>query len=490
MSLDIIILNVPCTLSKLPLAAPALLKGSVEHAGFTCKTIDFNIRFHNEIESRSDYNQIQTYFLTGDIDKDKLSDVRDIVDQWVDDVLIFNPKFIGISVFTYQSRVATKEFCASIKRKSPSTKIVLGGQGLSQGGINGTNAFPLELKNQGLIDYYIKSEGEFSLVELLQGNLGYSGIDSDNYKQIDNLDQLPYPDYSDYQFAEYEAPYLIITGSRGCVRRCTFCDIHQHWDYRYRSGKSIAEEMIAQSEKYKIYDFMISDSLVNGNTKEFTAFLKRLSEYNQSAENKISWKGQYIIKSSKVDTDEHWALVKQSNCKLLWIGVESGSERVRTEMDKKFANKDLYHAIDHLIKYDIHCLLLLIVGYPTETLEDFQETLNLIRKYKHVAGTIIEDIPISDTLSILPGTPLYDRAAELNIILDAKNENNWICTDNPSLDLAERIRRAEESKQLVKDLGYQSYNTAHDLLAHLKNNIEVLDKRLHVMKKMIKINAI
>lgn len=490
MSLDIVILNVPYTLTKLPLAAPALLKGSVVHAGFTCKTIDYNIRFHNDLESHSDYNHFQTYFLTGDIDQDKLPVIRNIIDQWVDEVLLLNPQFVGISVFTYQSRVATKEFCASIKRKSPNTKIVLGGQGLSQGGINGTNAFPVELKNQNLIDYYIKSEGEYSLIELLQGNLTYTGIDSDKFKQIDDLDQLPYPDYSDYQFLEYEAPYLIITGSRGCVRKCTFCDIHRHWEYRYRSGKSIAEEMIAQSKKYKIYDFMISDSLVNGNTKEFTAFLKTLSEYNQNAENKISWKGQYIIKSAKVDTEEHWALVKKSNCKLLWVGVESGSERVRTEMDKKFANSDLYHAIDQMIKHDVHCLLLLIVGYPTETLEDFQETLNLISKYKHVAGSIIEDISISDTLAILPGTPLYDKAEQLNIILDAKNENNWICTNNPTLDLTERIRRSEEAKQLVKDLGYQNYQVAHDLLAHLKDNIEVLDKRLQVMKKMIKIKAI
>ena len=133
--------------------------------------------------------------------------------------------------------------------------------------------------------------------------------------------------------------------------------------------------------------------------------------------------------------------------------------------------------------------MLIIVGYPTETLEDFEETLDLIKKYKHLAGTIIKDVSISDTLSVLPGTPLYDRASELNIILDPKNENNWICTDNPTLTLAERIRRAEQAKQLVKDLGYQSTQVTHDLLTFLKTNSEMFEKRLDIIKT-IKIKAI
>ena len=101
-------------------------------------------------------------------------------------------------MFTYQNRIAAKLLCESLKQQS-SVKIIIGGQGLTDGGILGAQGFAKQLIADGLADYYIKSEGERAIVELLKGNFNYPGINSDTFEQIVDLDALPIPDYSDYE---------------------------------------------------------------------------------------------------------------------------------------------------------------------------------------------------------------------------------------------------------------------------------------------------
>jgi radical SAM superfamily enzyme YgiQ (UPF0313 family) len=482
MPLDIVIINVPGTLSKQPHAAPAVLKASLIQSGFTCKTIDFNIRFHNEYENHTDYKQIESYFLT---ESDPHAEVEEIIDRYTDEILTINPTWVGISVFTYQSRCATELFCKALKSKS-NIKIVLGGQGLSQGGINGINEYPRRLQSAGVIDYFIKSEGEISLVELLKGNVTYSGINSDTFAQINNIDNLPSPDYRDYNLTEYDEAELIVIGSRGCVRRCTFCDIHQHWEYRYRNGKLLANELISMSKLYKITKFNFADSLINGSLKQWKLFLKELATYNQQTNEKITWSGQYIVRPANIENDAYWALMSQAGAYQLYLGIETGSDKLRIEMQKKFTNKDLDYLISRLVKYNIICEFLLFVGYPTETIDDFNATLNMIKQYKHLAGTTVRNISISDTLSILPGTPLYNNATELNIELDV-NENNWFCYDNPELTITERIRRTDEIRKLAIDCGYiASYNDLHNLIDYLRKNVSRFESRMTALKMLKK----
>jgi|LakMenEpi03Aug12_release.lakeMendotaPanAssembly.Ray.scaffolds.fasta_scaffold210817_2 radical SAM superfamily enzyme YgiQ (UPF0313 family) len=489
MSIDIVLINVPGTNGKMPLLAPAMLKASIIKNGFSCKTIDFNIRFKNEYFQHQDYANLDTFFLTEYLDPKLKPTVDCMIDTWADEILEYDPQYIGISVFTYQSRAAAEIFSRVLKQKRPNIKIILGGQGISQGGINGVSSFPLKLQQEGIIDYFIKSEGELSLIELLKNNFSYPGINSNTFQQIKNLDELPYPDYDDYDFSQYEIKYLTIIASRGCVRKCTFCDIHEHWKYNFRRGSLVVDEMISQSQKYKINEFVFADSLVNGSLKEFKIFLKKLADYNNKVDKKLTWRGQYIVRDSISEGEDHWNLMAQSGCKELWVGIEHGSERIRTHMGKKFKNSDIDYLVQQLEKHDIKAKFLMIVGYPMETQDDFQETLNLIERYKNLAGTIIKSFEISDTLSILPGTPLFNNANHWNIVIDDKFENNWICIDNPDLTLDERINRVKIASQLTIDLGYNEKTDAHDLLGWLTDNIDKLNNRLKA-KRMIKLKKI
>jgi radical SAM superfamily enzyme YgiQ (UPF0313 family) len=479
--LDILIVNVPGTADRTPPAAPALLKASIIKSGFSCKTIDFNIRFYSN--KNLNIPDLETYFITG-LNNEHRANADDLINEWAIEIASYNPKYVGISVFTYQNRTATTLLCQHL-RKYPNIKIILGGQGLSDGSILGMQGYARDMINQNLADFYIKSEGELSLVELLKGNSTYNGINSDSFMQIENLDQLPIPDYKDYEFDLYETKMFPITASRGCVRACSFCDIHDHWKYRYRPGKSVADEMITLSNLYGINSFMFTDSLVNGNLKEFKNFCSIIAGENRKGKN-INWIGQYIVRPSTQLDEDYWKNLADSGGHRLAIGVESGSDKVRAHMNKRFINIDLDYTMNMLDKYNITCVFLMIFGYPTETEQDFQDTLDMFKKYSSLANRIIKNINFGSTLGILPGTPLYHHAHQFGIEID-KHENNWINQNNPTLDLAERIRRRNYAREYAVSLGYQlDQDTSEHILKLLEDKLPTFDKR-NKLKKLIRI---
>jgi len=478
--IDIVIISVPGVMRKSPQAAPALLKGSVEAAGFTCKTIDFNIKFYEEVKESA---ALETFFSTG-LNAEEQDQASDLVESWTRDILKLDPKFIGISVFTYQNRIATKLFCQHI-RKLSNVKIILGGQGLSDGGILGVSGFGKQLYNEKLIDFWIRSEGEISLVELLKNNVEYPGINSDTFSQIKDLDSIPFPNYDDYDLESYNRKSLPITGSRGCVRACSFCDIHDHWDYRYRTGQNMADEILYLNEKYAVNEFNFSDSLVNGSLKEFRKFIKIVADHNKTLSTPLTWTSQFIVRPKSQVNEEYWQHISESGGNRLAIGVETGSDKVRLHMNKKFNNEDLEYTMTMLEKYNITCSFLMIVGYPTETDADFQETLDMFSRYKHLTH-IITDINIGSTLGILPGTPLHNNAKAYNIEVD-KYENNWVAWDNKDLTLEKRIQRRNILKDHVLNLGYTiPVDSSDHMLKILNHNKDMFNTRLEI-KKMIRI---
>lgn len=482
--LDIIILSVPGTISKSVPAAPALLKASVNQAGFSCQTLDFNIRLYKE---SLDLNSIETYFSTG-LNSEYENIAKQLVEKWVFEIINLNPRYVGISVFTYQNRIATRLFCEELKKRS-NIKIILGGQGLSDGGIEGSANFGKLLVEQELADFWIRSEGEISLVELLRGNYNYPGINSNTFDQIDNLDQLPFSNFDDYNLDDYESRSLPVVGSRGCVRSCSFCDIHEHWKYRYRAGRSLAEEIIWLNKKYNVYDFKFMDSLINGNLKEFKIFIKILAEYNKTHDKKITWSSQFIVRSEKNTDEEFWNDLADSGASMLSIGVETGSDKVRAHMNKKFTNADLDYTMQMLDKYNITCVFLMIVGYPTETDQDFQCSLDMFTRYKSLANRIIKNVNIGSTLGILPGTPLYNTAHQSGIELD-KYENNWLNWNQPDLTITKRLERRRILNQHLLDVGYilESDSTEH-MLKVLESKQDLFETRIK-LKKIIHLKQI
>jgi hypothetical protein len=113
----------------------------------------------------------------------------------------------------------------------------------------------------------------------------------------------------------------------------------------------------------------------------------------------------------------------------------------------------------------------------------------MFKKYQKYANNIITNISLGSTLGILPGTPLFNSADQLQIQLD-KHENNWIAIENPNLTLKERIRRRTLAKEYVLSLGYQIHNDeSTSMLDILEKHLPAFEKR-NKIKTMIKIKAI
>ena len=170
--------------------------------------------------------------------------------------------------------------------------------------------------------------------------------------------------FDDYDLTKYNYVNELtipITGSKGCVRKCTFCDIPVLWPkFKFRSGKHIAGEMIHLYNRHGVKKFYMSDSLVNGSLTAFMDFITTLAEHNKNnPTNSIKWVGQYITRpKSNVLNDDYYDLLKSSGGEGLTIGVESGSDRVRQHMKKQFTTADIDYELAQFDRRGIVCVLL------------------------------------------------------------------------------------------------------------------------------------
>ena len=296
---DILVVTAPYTETSFPLQAPAIIKSSVVKHGYTASTFDINHDFSKmEQTDGGNFQLLKNYFTYGEMDdKAKINIAEDYVKDVSERILQkYTPKFVAVSVFTYQCQIFSEMFSKTIKSMDPNIGIIFGGQGIMTQGINASDGWVKDLRQRKVIDHYIVSEGERAILDLLKTGKGH-GVNNTDWKQELNLERSPLPDYGDYDLDEYKGGRLMITGSRGCVRKCSFCDIHKHWNkFVYRSGQSIADEMIQQSKTYKKYRFSFTDSLINGSMKAYRDFITVMAEYNSTAEERITWAGQFIVR--------------------------------------------------------------------------------------------------------------------------------------------------------------------------------------------------
>jgi len=321
---DIVITSLPGMDKDKPAPGPAFLKGFLEPLGYKVKVIDGN-------------------------QLDDLERIHLEISQ-------YEFKWLGISVFSYLQKDD------ALKLAEEYDNVLFGGSGVD---VNWPK------KN------YIVGEGEHALLEFLKGNLDYPGINGNQPKQMENIEDLPPPDYSDV-IHKHKYDTAIISGSRGCVRKCTFCDVMTIWPkYRWKTGKKIADDMHEVANKTGLKKIGFSDSLVNGSMKHFRDMCSELSK----REKKVQWNGQFIVRGAKTFSSEDFDNLANSGCNGLTMGIESGSEAVRDHMRKKFSNEDIEYFVTNLGDRNIKMKFLLIVGYPTETEEDFEMTLEMLRKY-------------------------------------------------------------------------------------------------------------
>ena len=267
-STDVLILSCPWTVTGQPMSAGAVLKSIANNAGYSCATADLNAISINWVQANPQFDGLISYFLNGSTDHITQKHIDEFVSIVLGIMIKHQPKILGLSVFSDHSRVATKLIAQTVRKHFPSIKIIIGGAGIANPyadnsfnhpvAMSGQLSFAEKLLQDGLIDHFIHGDAEHAFLEFLQGHFDFVGVNQHNWRQLTNeeLLDLPYPDYSDYDWSLYEHRTLGITGSRGCVRQCKFCDyIFTHKKYTWRTGQHIFDEMLYQKQLYNCFSF-------------------------------------------------------------------------------------------------------------------------------------------------------------------------------------------------------------------------------------------
>jgi hypothetical protein len=439
-----LIINPPFIEPHRPPISSAILAEIFRLEGFEVTILDLNIElFH--LLGNDKFHNTQVSYTNSLSTQEELDYLESFNNKFLNNDTTAEYEYISISCFSYWNLKMVEDICQHLK-KFYQGKIIVGGAGLEQ------DNFGKKLYDQRLVDHYVYGEAEIALPKLLTGELDYPGINGIPPVQIEDIENLPLPNYGYFDLSRYDwlldKPDVFIVGSRGCVRKCTFCDVEHYWPkFRWRSGKSIADEMISNYEKYGISNYYFSDSLINGNLKEFTVFCERLAKYNPGL---FNWAGQAIVRPREHHPAEMFDMIKAAGGTVWSIGVETGVDRVRYEMKKKFTNEDIDWHLEQSQRIGLQNLFLMIPTWPTETHEEHLEYLKMFKRWQNYAvdGTIY-GVNISTTLGISEKTPLKKQEGQL-FDFDPLSKNSksinvksfmWLSKVEPDLQHKEKFQR-------------------------------------------------
>ena len=472
--MTVVLMSVPLLELKSPITGPYILKAVLAKHSIACSVYDFNAYLWDAVGDIAPelWDTNGTVFGYESEMMEYESVIMPVVRKYVNEIMENDkPEWIGATQFAWTSGWITKWIFTEFRNQGFTGKTVLGGPNCME--------YHEGHHMWGFADHVIYGEAEESLPALIRGELDFPGIDNKSFRQIQNLDAYPNPDYSDVDFSIYPKKFndlhapdahhnpgdglkqLFITSSRGCVRNCTFCDIQAMAPrYKFRSGRLVAEEVVEHYNKYGITHYNFTDSLINGAVKvldEFTTHIIDFKEKGILPENLEFW-GQAIARPANQTPEDHYERMYKAGIKNLSIGIESGSEAVRHHMKKKFNNADLDHTIEMAHKYGIRISCLMIVGYPTETEKDFQDTLDLFTRHQDKIGGALKSVAIGPTMVVLPKAPISQMLGEMSMYSDINGD--WVYNENT---LEVRLERWLRLREHVISLGYQAYPDRHSL---------------------------
>ncbi len=293
-----------------------------------------------------------------------------------------------------------------IKKNIPSLKVICFG--------HYPTIFPEEILSKVNIDFIILGEPDLIFSDLydhLKENRSYKSLKGIAYRhkgkaivnkpagRILDLDKLPLPAHSLLNIDLYQEPFLgkpfsAITSSRGCPFNCNYCVKTYGIRIAFRSAESVLREIkLLVSKNIRNIRFMDDTFLVN--KKRVIDICKLILE------NKIKIKWACL---SRIDTLDEEALrwMKKAGCKRVYLGIESGSQKILDYYCKGYKVSDIIPKIMLVRKAKIESTGWFIVGSSVESREDFEKSIRLAKR------SALDYIVVSKLIPY-PGTPLFEK---------------------------------------------------------------------------------
>ena len=197
--------------------------------------------------------------------------------------------------------------------------------------------------------------------------------------------------------------------------------------------------------------------MVNGNLKELRAFCKGII----ASEIKINWTG-YARCDKRMDF-EYYQDLANSGCRMLSYGVESGSNKVLIDMDKRVTVDEVEQNLQHGAIVGIEAHTNWIIGFPTETTQDFYESITLIWRNRNGISIASGGHGFTE-----PPDTILSQNSEKYGMIKAYYMKNWITKDFSNSKVHRVIRLISFNVALQHTPG-QVYHKDHSILAKLAN---------------------
>ncbi len=287
------------------------------------------------------------------------------------------------------------------------------------------------------VDFLLVGEGEVTLGQLLDhlsgraekslyDITGLAWLHNGNIERTverpfeRNLDRFPWPawdlvDIPRYQKIWYERHgyySMNMVTTRGCPYRCNWCAKPIYGRrYNSRSPENVVAELKWLKENFQPDHIWFADDIFGLKP----GWIEKFSQLAVAQDTLIPFK---CLQRVDLITEKVAEALSLAGCKTVWMGAESGSQKILDAMDKDARVEQIYTAAERLHQVDVEVCFFLQFGYPGETWADIQKTLQMIR------DCAPDDIGISVSYP-LPGTGFYE-----NVKIQLGEKTNWVDSDD------------------------------------------------------------
>lgn len=298
------------------------------------------------------------------------------------------------------------------------------------------STFPVEILDLVGVDFVIRGEPEFACHELAQAlasggpldqiqGLCYRGEDgrarvNPERPRLKPVDELPYPDqtlvnmdhYSEFLFPKR---FTIMQTARGCPYACNFCVRSYGQKLTYRSPENIVGEIEILTKRHGVRSLRFMDDTFTAVPARTIAICEGIRERFPD----LIWSCL-----SRIDTmdEERAVAMRAAGCARVYVGIESGSERILKLYGKDYEVERVPRTVDLLRKHGFEVGAFFMVGHPEETEEDFAKTIRMVRSLE------IDYATIGKTIAY-PGTLMYDQYRDQVDFSLFPYQNDWKNSD-------------------------------------------------------------
>jgi len=318
---------------------------------------------------------------------------------------IVRAEVVGFSIMTATATYAY-EIAEAIRKRQPSTRIVFGGPHAT--------FCPQEVLQHG--DVVVIGEAE-SVIHTITESTCPAVLTGG---PVEDLDALPWPDFSTTPGLERAMKYVPISTSRGCPYNCRFCSVTQMFGrrYRFRSAENILEEV-----RYHLLHGRHKFFFTDDNFAARPSRLRRLLEGILKHKLPVRWVAQVRMEMTR--DKELLKMAARSGCGSLLIGFESPSDEVLKSYNKRQSASEMVRCIHNVKESGIWVHGLFMLGSDEDDVHSGERTVAFCKD----TGVDIAQFSI---LTPFPGTDIYRQFS---------NEGRIFTQDWPLFDGAHAVFR-------------------------------------------------